>query len=111
MLLLVACGLTASDSGTCATFARDVEAAYAEAAACDTASDCGQPVAGTGCTEECDRVARTDADLTTLQQTIRGSVDAGCGLGLEPRCDCPPTVGFRCVSGLCDWDYGDFNQR
>lgn len=70
---------------------------------CEFASDCGQILTGTscGCTQEW--VARNDADASCFYAVIDRAADLGCELPLESDCDCPPTEGFVCRVGRCDW--------
>ena len=71
---------------------------------CTTAEECGQVLTGTSCGCTRDLVARNDADTTEFYELMALQVELECG-GMISTCDCPPAIGYDCVSNSCTWNY------
>jgi hypothetical protein len=106
-LLLTGCDDRADDSAArdCPAVEAELAAAFAEAQRCSEASECGQPILGTSCGCTRNKVARLDADLSTVEALMAEGQAMSCELGLDSTCDCPDTGGFDCVEGSCAWLY------
>lgn len=90
---------------TCGPIVQDYTDELAEIRACDSDEQCGQVLAGTSCGCTRNLVARTDADLTDLEE-IRAKAEANeCSLGGISTCDCPAADGFACEANVCTWNY------
>jgi hypothetical protein len=102
-------GLDASDP--CEAWTASIAADYEAMRTCATGGECGQPMNAIELSCGCTRapVARTDADVAGFLARLRAPPRPDCPwpktVGGAGPCDCPPTDGFICVAGRCEWSY------
>lgn len=109
-LFATACDDKADDSGSsgirdCAVVQSELTAAFAAVQSCTTADECGQPILGTSCGCTQNKVARTDADLSTVEALMEEGGALECDLGLTSDCSCPEADGYDCIDDACTWNY------
>ena len=110
-LLLSSCGLAGGglDDPECQRLNKKMQSEYDAMKTCEVDADCGTVLMGTGCTTDCDRVVRTDADTRAFDEALQEANALSCVLTFDIRCDdCPSTEGFICDEGVCDWYYPEY---
>jgi len=60
---------------------------------------------GTSCGCTRDWVARLDADPSEFYALVELAGQLECELPFISTCDCPAAEGFRCLDGICAWNY------
>lgn len=89
----------------CNAWQKAFDAEVLEIRGCMTDDECGVEMKGTSCGCTRNWVSRLDADLAEFDALVETANELGCDLPFISTCDCPPTDGFECAGGICNWNY------